>query len=292
MALRSSTISMPFSSDQPLEQTPEQYNLLRKLVILLLLVISSSLWLFILFREKRLVYTTSAQELMAGVVIAIIAGLGAQLVMSKRDGFFRFVAAMTGNVAGIYLLGLISDGKYGISQFGWLPKAMDYDGLNLIGIGFVIILFISLLFRRTRIVVIPEPLQSPFPMGEPEISSSMQIEPSNPGISVSNPSHFPRISWPSFLTQSSTQTNRSNGRRTGLIQPAKVKPAVASKRRRRRGKPRVQLALVEEHRCPYCLELVARSDPRGVVECKVCRSLHHKDCWDVTGSCQVPHLNT
>jgi hypothetical protein len=294
MALRSSTISMPFSSDQSQEQIPEQYGLLRKLVILLLLVASSSLWLFVLFREKKLVYTTGVQELVAGICIAIIAGLGAQLVMSKRDGFFRFVAAMTGDVAGIYLLGFISGGKYGISQFGWLPKAMDYDGLNLIGIGFVIILFISLLFRRTRIVVIPEPISS---MGEPEISSPMQIEPSNPGISVSNPVHFPRISlpavsWPRFLTSGAVPASRSNGRSTGLIQPAKVKPAVASKKRRRRGKPRVQLALVEEHRCPYCLDLVARSDPRGVVECKVCRSLHHKDCWDVTGSCQVPHLNT
>ena len=255
MAFRSSTISMPFSSDQSQEQIPEQYGLLRKLVILLLLVASSSLWLFVLFREKKLVYTTGVQELVAGVCIAIIAGLGAQLVMSKRDGFFRFVAAMTGDVAGIYLLGFISGGKYGISQFGWLPKAMDYDGLNLIGIGFVIILFISLLFRRTRIVVIPEPLQTPFSMGEPEISPPIQIESSNPGISVSDSVHFPRISlprvsWPSFLTHGSTQTNRSNGRRTGLIQPAKVKPAVASKRRRRHGKPRVQLALVEEHRCP------------------------------------------
>jgi hypothetical protein len=29
-----------------------------------------------------------------------------------------------------------------------------------------------------------------------------------------------------------------------------------------------------------------------VVECEVCHTLHHKDCWDVTGICQVPHLNT
>jgi len=77
-----------------------------------------------------------------------------------------------------------------------------------------------------------------------------------------------------------------------MIQPAKVStPVIAPKRRRRNKKARVQLALVEEHRCPYCLETVARADPRGVVECKVCHTLHHKDCWDITGSCQVPHLN-
>jgi hypothetical protein len=37
---------------------------------------------------------------------------------------------------------------------------------------------------------------------------------------------------------------------------------------------------------------VKRNDPRGVVECEVCHTLHHKDCWDITGACQVPHLNT
>jgi ribosomal protein L37AE/L43A len=57
-------------------------------------------------------------------------------------------------------------------------------------------------------------------------------------------------------------------------------------------KPQIQLAVYEEHRCPYCLEEVKRDDPRGVVECEVCHTLHHKDCWDITGACQVPHLNT
>ncbi len=71
----------------------------------------------------------------------------------------------------------------------------------------------------------------------------------------------------------------------------KAAPVVAPKRRRRSKKARVQLALVEEHRCPYCLENVTRTDPRGVVECTVCHTLHHKDCWDITGTCQVPHLN-
>jgi ribosomal protein L37AE/L43A len=280
-------MNMPLS-DSTLEPQPEQYNLLRKLTIVLLLVIASSLWLYILFREKRIPYPTPVQEIMAGIVVAIVAGLGTQLVLSQRDGVIRFVVSMAADVTGIYLLGLISHGKYGISKFGWIPNAMDYDGLNLIGIGFMVVLFICLLFRRTRVIVIPEPRQD-FTPSEPEVSSPMQIEPSN-SISVSNPDRA-RISWSRFFTPNSSPQVRSNGRRTGLIQPAKIAPAVAPKRRRRNKKARVQLALVEEHRCPYCLETVARSDPRGVVECKICHTLHHKDCWDVTGSCQVPHLN-
>src|SRR6266487_6962028 len=221
MALRSSTMSMPFS-DQTLELQPERYNLIRKLVIVLLLVISTSLWLYILFREKRLSYPTSIQEIAAGIVIAIVAGLGAQLMLSQRDGFLRFVVAMAGDVAGIYLLGLVSHGKYGISKFGWLPRAVDYDGLNLIGLGFIIIIFICLLFRRTRIIVIPEPIQVISPVSESETPVPMQIEPS---ISISNPDR-PRISWSRFFTPGSLQRAPSNGQHTGMIQPAKVAPAV------------------------------------------------------------------
>lgn len=287
MALRSSTMSMPFS-DRSMEPRPEQYNLLRKLVIVLLLVVSSSLWLFILFREKRLAYSTFTQELTAGIVIAIVAGLGAQLILSKRDGLFRFVAAMAGDVAGIYILGFVSRGKYGISKFGWLPKAVDYDGLNLIGLGLIIILFMCLMFRRTRVIVIPEPVQVIPPESEPEVYSPVQVEPS---IVTTTNAERPRISWTRFFAPGSISPPRTNGRRNGgMIQPAKVAPAMP-KRRKRNKKARVQLALVEEHRCPYCFDTVTRKDPRGVKECPVCHTLHHKDCWDVTGSCQVPHLN-
>ncbi len=158
MALRTSTMNMPYTDQSP-EPEQERYNLPRKLVILLLLVASSSLWMYILFHEKRIGYGKTVQEIAAGIVIAVVAGLGAQLILSQRDGLFRFVTAMAADVAGIYLLGLISDGRYGISKFGWLPRSIDYEGLNLIGIGFLIILLISLLFRRTKVIVIPEPMQ-------------------------------------------------------------------------------------------------------------------------------------
>lgn len=289
MSLRTSTMSMPYS-DQPLETQPEQYHLIRKLAIVLLLVAASSLWLYILFREKHLSYPTPVQEIAAGFVIAIVAGLGTQLMLSQRDGSMRFVVAMTGDVAGVYLLGFVSNGKYGISKFGWIPKTMDYDGLNLIGIGFIIVLFISLLFRRTRVIVVPESIQTILPENESESISITPLETSS-SISFSTPDR-PRISWSRMFTPGTTPRTRSNGRNGGLIQPAKTPPAIAPKRRRRNKKARVQLALVGEHRCPYCLDTVIRSDPRGIKECSVCHTLHHKDCWDITGSCQVPHLNT
>lgn len=66
----------------------------------------------------------------------------------------------------------------------------------------------------------------------------------------------------------------------------------ASKSSSSRGtQPSVRLVGEEEHRCPYCLELVAPHDPRGIVECPICHTRHHADCWAVTGVCQVPHFN-
>jgi hypothetical protein len=53
----------------------------------------------------------------------------------------------------------------------------------------------------------------------------------------------------------------------------------------------VKLAGRTENRCPYCLEVVHRSDPRGVKICPVCHTYHHADCWAVTGTCQVPHYH-
>ena len=87
------------------------------------------------------------------------------------------------------------------------------------------------------------------------------------------------------ISRNDLEANRAT--LTAADLPIRPKP-----RRRKGSRPRVQFAVVEDHRCPFCLDSVSRADPRGVVECEVCHALHHKDCWDITGVCQVPHLNT
>ena len=47
-----------------------------------------------------------------------------------------------------------------------------------------------------------------------------------------------------------------------------------------------------EDRCPYCLDVIEKNDPRGVVVCEICGTPHHADCWEAGGKCQVPHLIT
>jgi hypothetical protein len=57
----------------------------------------------------------------------------------------------------------------------------------------------------------------------------------------------------------------------------------------RKAQRTVRLIGKEELRCPYCLQVIDRKDPNGIVVCPICHSAHHKECWDITGSCQVPH---
>lgn len=74
------------------------------------------------------------------------------------------------------------------------------------------------------------------------------------------------------------------------IRPAMQKPlSVQAALPWRRKNASVQLLGMEEHRCPYCLDLVLPDDPRGDVVCAICGAHHHQDCWDITGACQVPH---
>ena len=54
----------------------------------------------------------------------------------------------------------------------------------------------------------------------------------------------------------------------------------------------IRLVGAEEPKCPYCLQPIQPRDPRGVVTCPICKTRHHKDCWDITGMCQVPHYHT
>jgi len=77
-----------------------------------------------------------------------------------------------------------------------------------------------------------------------------------------------------------------NSKRRRFVRRRSTQPTRAN----RDDGPRV-MAVVED-RCPYCLDVIKRNDPRGVRTCEVCGTPHHADCWSITGKCQVPHLNT
>jgi len=93
-----------------------------------------------------------------------------------------------------------------------------------------------------------------------------------------------------FIDRSRATIYYPKNRSRMAVHPPISPGAAGSSRRKSRTKVRLIGAI--EHRCPYCLEPVARNDMRGVRICPVCHTLHHADCWEVTGTCQVPHYHS
>ncbi len=106
---------------------------------------------------------------------------------------------------------------------------------------------------------------------------------------VSGPYNRAREQWMHLRTPTAAPT-RSRRRRAA--------PTARRSRERRIPKRRAttddgfRVIEVVEDRCPYCLDVIKKDDPRGVTVCEVCGTPHHADCWAITGKCQVPHLNT
>jgi hypothetical protein len=145
------------------------------------------------------------------------------------------------------------------------------------------------------------PLTSQAPLPVPQAPRARRPARSAPATRAAQ--DVPSVPARRVPAASVASNTRSRGRRKKPERAVIGRPASAvairpgrSKSRRlggsRHSRPAVHLAVHEEHRCPYCLEPVNRNDPRGVVEFQICHTLHHKDCWDITGNCQVPHLTT
>ncbi len=277
-------MSLP-SSSLPTERS----HLFRKLVLLFLLVAASALGLLILFRAKP-DYPQWFQDWFAVVTLAVVAGFGSRWVLNRRSGFVRFLVATATYIAGLFLLGLVSDWKYGIGPLEFWPRQVDVQGLIQVGVGIYLFVLIFFAWRR-RSPVEARAVAAPQPVAEARPVSSLRTPRTRPGKS---PSRRGILDILRPAERSVKIKRRGGGRVRKAVRPktAADLPARPRKRAFWRGRPKVQIALVEEHRCPYCLENVSRTDPRGVVECDVCHTLHHKDCWEITGVCQVPHYNS
>ena len=294
MEAQTGTMS-PFYS----EERPEPSHLLRKVILLFLLVAALTLGLAILFREMP-GYPVWLKEIFAALSMAVIAGFGSRFIIRNRSGFVRFVAAMAAYVTGLHLLGLVSTWKYGMGPIEFWSKETDWDGLVQLAIGFFLLLMVFRAWRRTQ----PSASEATVSPGRSAGSLSVHRKNKSPSA-ISRTITSPKISTPRFSWMKADGSNkkkikpsRSIARNTAGdnrvrdLPLALNKPARSKRRGAFRSKPQIKLALVEEHRCPYCLDNVNRTDKRGTVECEVCHTLHHKDCWEITGMCQVPHLNT
>jgi len=298
----------------------ESDHFMRKLVILLLLTTAAALGITLLFRDDRRL-PLLLPTFFADASIGLIAGFGSRFVLRKWNLFIQYLTAIVMILLGMIMLGFLTHWVLGIGPLAMQPKVANqvheikvngnlYNQLREMKIDPRAVLdfskvapsdaahlAVSLLLAALSLIAWRQmaPTQSIEVM--PHYTPQIDARPSIREVAVSSAgmSGHARIQPPgNWLLRSrpDSMPRARIGSRSRIRKMTRSDAKPARKKNRFARKPHVQLALVEEHRCPYCLDLVTHDDPRGVQECEVCNTLHHGDCWAITGVCQVPHLNT
>jgi len=258
-------------------------HLLRRLVLLSLLTVAYALGLVLLY-FKAAWFPLPLFSFFADAMLAVVAGFGTRWLLMQRHWFLRFLVATILVISGLALLGYFTVWTIGVDV---IALSRGYVSLD------------DMIHLATGITASWAALWAWYRPGTRDEESREDLELGPSAVIVQPRSTRQPISWiPRPRTRIGAGLDGRPGNGSSLSvrgrlkfvtkQPTRPKRVRNSRMRR----PHVQLALVEEHRCPYCLEPVVRTDPSGVKECPVCHTLHHADCWAITGTCQVPHLNT
>ncbi len=242
----------------PLE--PVHLVLARKFILLGLLMTVAALGLELLLRHIQ-ISSLILPHILVDASMGLIAGVSARWVLHSQTSSLRVVSILVFLIGGLELLGWFTGWqigfgplKVGLSRVDWssLGQLLLAGGISLLA-----------LYAWTQPSPAPVP-SAPAPKSTRRLSRARRQvnkrrRPAGPGSKPIPPAE--------------------PGQAAGLPDNATTQH-----------KPQLQLSEEEEHRCPYCLELIEPDDPRGTVECKVCHTLHHADCWAITGACQVPHF--
>jgi hypothetical protein len=281
----------------------EPWHLVRKVFLLLLLVTALALGLVYLLQWGRAAPALMF-NLLADSSIGAAMGLGSRLVLRRRHWLIRAVVAASLSIVGLVLLGFLTDARSGVGPLhltfqavNWLDRAglalqvpvlPGNSPTDLMDAAHMVIAvnlsWISLRAWNGRIRSQESRHESSrLAAGVASISTPRRL-------SVVAPVSAPAVR-PTTTSRSRPLVRRKKIGRVVVAHAMPIRPKNTGSRRRSvfRRRLAVQLAAYEEHRCPYCLQDIKRDDIR--VECPVCHTLHHKDCWDITGTCQVPHLN-
>ena len=278
MSLNSSVMSNSTSSSRP-------SGFIRRLVGCMLFVLGVASLLAALHRYQvnlEPFWMTAFSILMIGVA----AGATPRAIFYSWSGFIQFLTILILLPFGLFALGFFTNWQMGIGPLEpWLEGRTDQDQLIQLGASFLIAA-ITLEAWKSKITISnikDTGERRPIRRREPEITPL--VSQSARSIRTSSQPSAPKQPFLRFMkAPKSKKQNNSIG-----FSQSKSRSGLRGLFRQ---KPNIQVSLYEAHRCPYCLEEVKQNDPRGVKRCEVCNTLHHADCWEVTGVCQVPHLNT
>jgi hypothetical protein len=330
MAMRAAMLNSMGPVDAP-PVMRETDGFVRKLVLLLLLISAAVLWIVIWFEQEDS-FPLLLSTFFVDASLGVVAGFGSRFILRDWDGFYRYLVAILIAIIGMFMIGSLTDWVLGCgpilleerfaeqireirfdgnlgrqvrslgigSRVLFIFSEMDWADLVHLGISLGIMVLSLQAWRRPAAPSAPEPIEIapppvllPPPSATPARRGRRSSSTSNRSARVRradvSSSQLTPSSSPQPRVRSSNGSRATAGPRVKKMKEPTVRP---KKKRLSHRKPKIQFALVEEHRCPYCLDAVTRNDARGVKECEVCHTLHHADCWAITGVCQVPHLNT
>jgi len=242
--------------------------------------------------------------------MGIISGISARILLRKRTRTLQFVTALAALLIGLLLSGLLSQGNYGFTLFQRDSRlSLVKDILQILWSGLVAWLFVYAWSKPLQIRnQSPVPSQKETRKSAPKHKAAWFSFPrvSLPKIRLELPGFLTKASWLKMKETLVAHVQKSvikikdlfKWRPGGWMKPTNqvrlnpTLPAVKTNTDRLRLSRRpssIKLVGDEEHICPFCLETVAKLDPRGRRICPRCKTWHHLDCWDVTGECQVPH---
>ncbi len=242
-------------NSSPAYRTPKLFLLLFRLELLAIVACLSA---------GGLAAAGVINEALPGWVFSVAAAAGEGLLMGTlARAFYRgysrllqWAGGIASTAAGLLILGWLTHGLAGADPFGRLRFGPDWIALVQLLIGVIVS---TLAFAAGRIRY-PEPAPKPAAAEVP--------------VAESAPAKKIRTDAPK------KESRPANGRPGGLF------------RFLRRNNNSVKFVGSEQPKCPYCLQAIAPNDPRGIVTCPICKTKHHKDCWDITGMCQVPHFHS
>jgi hypothetical protein len=259
----------------PIPTEPLRLTLARKSILLLLIALVVTLGLVIFLHHVWIyTYPLLMSASFADAFLGLVAGLSVRRVLHGQSFFLRFFALVVFGLVSLELLGLFTARQFGLGSLNISRTSVDWLSLGQLGIAVGTGLLSLYAWSRPRKV--KETAETPAPARPRKIRPRKRVAKKSPVTATAGAS-----SVAAQIPDPPAQ----------LVSVSKPAPRARLKRKRiGRRKPKLQLSTEEEHRCPYCLELILPDDPRGTVECKICHTLHHADCWAITGACQVPHF--
>jgi hypothetical protein len=291
MSIRTATMSNSYSPQ------PHRPGFFRKLAVTLLFVIGIAgfMALFQVYQKNLSSFWMTVFAIMS---IGLASGAGSRITFYQWSVFMRFFVVSLALPLGLFLLGVFTNWQMGIGPLNpWARGIIPQDELIQLGGAFLVAIICLEAWRKPRAKIerVAEMQNSSRSREMPVIPVMQSVQPRQQTHAQENLNLQPRArAAPPRLKfmKAPKSRSRTRPRAEKLILSHTAQPARPKRKRLFNRKPNLQISLYEEHRCPFCLEDVKQNDPRGVKKCEVCNTLHHADCWAITGFCQVPHLNT